>query len=409
MDAKVRAQYENAMAKLRTQHKECSDRANAFEASGQKAEYEEWRRYLKRTIDDFNKLKKGLADKLPSMPPVEAVARNFQISLVDETIKDNQLVVEVCTLKNIKLPSGYRSINGFIEFKMEPKFGEGHTRASEGSTQIDWKGQKILTFDNKRQKSVERNFKMGKFHADLVTKNWLGRATVLGSGMVRIKGLLDENSITEICKIKDNNGDKVGDLEVNFRIRKPITGAGETKIVELRHYIIGDLPSPPKAQVQPPEPRAKPATQQPSQKAAAPQPSSNAANQPSTNPKGKRTEMTLEEALEDPLNPDLYVSGQVMQNEIENLTSQIATASGDKKEDLEFRLDGIQTNLQMLGVQIQSGILSLPDYLEKVKKAVEFDKKLALMLKKSDRKAEAVLVFRRYKAMASEVQAAEQM
>ena len=47
-----------------------------------------------------------------------------------------------------------------------------------------------------------------------------------------------------IFKIKDNNGDKLGDLEVNFRIRKPITGAGETKIVELRHYIIGDLPSP---------------------------------------------------------------------------------------------------------------------------------------------------------------------
>lgn len=60
----------------------------------------------------------------------------------------------------------------------------------------------------------------------------------------------------------------------------------------------------------------------------------------------------------------------------------------------------------MLEIEMQSGQLTLPLYLERILPRLAADKKLALHFKKEARKSDAARVFRRYKAMSKEVQGA---
>jgi hypothetical protein len=64
--------------------------------------------------------------------------------------------------------------------------------------------------------------------------------------------------------------------------------------------------------------------------------------------------------------------------------------------------------MQVLMVQVQSGKLSMPAYLQRLRERITADKALAVKLKKRGRVKEAILVFNgRVKVMQAEVTGAE--
>eukprot|EP00163_Fabomonas_tropica_P009412 TRINITY_DN1921_c0_g2_i6.p1 TRINITY_DN1921_c0_g2~~TRINITY_DN1921_c0_g2_i6.p1 ORF type:complete len:897 (+),score=257.89 TRINITY_DN1921_c0_g2_i6:375-3065(+) len=113
--------------------------------------------------------------------------------------------------------------------------------------------------------------------------------------------------------------------------------------------------------------------------------------------------------LDDPLNVDLIVSNNVLEQESEALALKLGqmAAKGRIPDDLQDRKTAIDLKMQLLVIEVQTGKLTMPGYLERVKKAMLVDKKLAIQLNKMGKKQLAYQVLQRVKTMKAEVEEAE--
>ena len=107
--------------------------------------------------------------------------------------------------------------------------------------------------------------------------------------------------------------------------------------------------------------------------------------------------------VEDPLSVELIESFECMTAEIERLQSEIESKGGKQCEELRERMQALMTNKNVLEIQVSSGIVELPEYTAKIKKAMIVDLALAKYLKSKGRNQEMAHVFRRYKMMKKEI------
>jgi hypothetical protein len=153
-----------------------------------------------------------------------------------------------------------------------------------------------------------------------------------------------------------------------------------------------------------PQPVVTSATPQPivSQPLPSPPPSSQPAeanrvdnkdNENKAKPKPKVDFSTLtDEEKNDPFSPSIIRSNKALEQDIEEETAKLATASGDDRLNCQIRLDGLNMQMGRLISAVQDETLSIPIYIEMLQRQVERDKKLALYFSTlpCDHDAEAV-------------------
>ena len=114
--------------------------------------------------------------------------------------------------------------------------------------------------------------------------------------------------------------------------------------------------------------------------------------------------------LEDAGGIDNICSNDVLEWEAEQVSRQLQahTSRGlAEPEDLLDRKIQIELKMQLLITEIQSGVLELPAYVERLKQQIERDKALALKLKRGNRKEDALVVMNRIKIMKAEIESAD--
>lgn len=83
---------------------------------------------------------------------------------------------------------------------------------------------------------------------------------------------------------------------------------------------------------------------------------------------------------------DNIVSNMVMEHELGLVNAGIATKQTTKsKEDLMDRKQALEIKMNMLVIQVQTGMLDMNTYLENVQKRMENDRRLAIIFKKHNR------------------------
>jgi hypothetical protein len=101
---------------------------------------------------------------------------------------------------------------------------------------------------------------------------------------------------------------------------------------------------------------------------------------------------------------DTIVSNMVMEHEMGLVKAGIASKLPAKtKEDLMDRKQALEIKMNMLVIQVQTGILDMDTYLENVQKRMEADRRLALIFKKHNRLDLAKAALVRKKIMQDEL------
>ncbi|KAG0255113.1 Coiled-coil and C2 domain-containing protein 1B [Actinomortierella ambigua] len=108
---------------------------------------------------------------------------------------------------------------------------------------------------------------------------------------------------------------------------------------------------------------------------------------------------------------DLLVSNNVLESEIELAKQGIKTATAAGKteqvDEYQDRLMQLEVKMQLLVVQVQSGLLTMDQYCARVKARMEKDKALALFFKKRQMILEAKKALGRLKIMQAEMKEVE--
>lgn len=246
----------------------------------------------------------------------------------------------------------------------------------------------------------------------------------MAEGMVKLKPLLEEAALRQSVELKTNNerSKKVADLEIAIRLRTPVLGEGRT-VITRKWMKITQFPTVPVVQ-RPVAVAQKPLTQQsavrPQSQSVTAKPTPSSTANPTAShkkqaasivaaPPKQQKAMDLPkpltpEMVEDPLSVELIESFECMTAEIERIQGEIQRRGGKQCEDLKDRMQALMTNKNVLEIQVSSGIIELPDYTKKIKKAMITDMVLAKYLNSQNRKQEAGLVFRRYKMMKKEIE-----
>jgi hypothetical protein len=105
---------------------------------------------------------------------------------------------------------------------------------------------------------------------------------------------------------------------------------------------------------------------------------------------------------------DNLVSNMVMEHELGLVNASIASKQSAKvKEDLMDRKQAIEIKMNMLVIQVQTGILDMNTYLDSVQKRMDQDRRLALIFKKHNRLDLAKSALVRKKIMQDELDEAK--
>ena len=103
---------------------------------------------------------------------------------------------------------------------------------------------------------------------------------------------------------------------------------------------------------------------------------------------------------------DNIVSNMVMEHEMGLVNVGLANKSNKNKEDLMDRKQDIEIKMNMLVIQVQTGMLDMNTYLDNVQKRMDADRRLALIFKKHNRLDLAKAALTRKKIMQDELEEA---
>lgn len=282
----------------------------------------------------------------------------------------------------------------------------------------------VQTFYFRRRGAVENMFKRKKATFEIVLHRGFFQSNVtIASARLPLAGLLHTGTIGGDLSLTDVDGRKCvgGTLRVKVSLRKPICGA-EVITETTRELQIGPWPDAiaPHVPVAP----AAPADPVPAQAesvrlpdsamdtgsvsvapaTAAENPTSSSASGQSSSESGGAFSALSEAEKEDPFNVNLLMSNDVLEAEIESCQAELKTAkSEDDRQEINLRLMLLTGRLSVLVSQVQSGKITLPQYVEALNARIAQDKVLAVYCSKNDRKPEALRLMKRIKIMETEV------
>ena len=99
----------------------------------------------------------------------------------------------------------------------------------------------------------------------------------------------------------------------------------------------------------------------------------------------------------------------VLEHEVKLVNAGLASkaSSAKAKEDLMDRKQALEIKMNMLVIQVQTGLLDMETYLANVQKRMEADRRLAILFKKHNRLDLAKAALARKKIMQDEVDEAK--
>lgn len=100
---------------------------------------------------------------------------------------------------------------------------------------------------------------------------------------------------------------------------------------------------------------------------------------------------------------DSIVSNMVLEHEMSLINAALASPQSKNKDDLMDRKQALEIKMNMLIIQVQTGILDMETYLNDVEKRIEQDRRLALVFKKHNRLDLAKSALTRKKIMQDEL------
>ncbi|KAI8048143.1 uncharacterized protein B0P05DRAFT_592345 [Gilbertella persicaria] len=255
------------------------------------------------------------------------------------------------------------------------------------------------------------------------------RPVSLGKITIPMDKLLTKTSISDTFDLLDSSRKKTGGkIEVQINLREPLTGEDIVKRSE--RWLVLDVPGSNASRLMseaglttggPYVPSGSGTTQPQvaetsgqNSPVADPKPET-PLQQPSdliseTNNQAKpiANDSELEAAEEEFNNVDNIVSNMVLEHELKIVNANLVTKQSAKiKEDLMDRKQALEIKMNMLVIQVQTGILDMDTYLENVQKRMEADRRLALIFKKYNRLDLAKAALARKKIMQDEVEEAK--
>jgi hypothetical protein len=209
-----------------------------------------------------------------------------------------------------------------------------------------------------------------------------------------------------------------GKLQVSLRLKTPLLGTDKIKHEErwlfLNHTRTSSTTTPVASTATKVE-TVRPVTATPLSK---PSPPATAATATSTNSSAVKSSLEPTTAytqddsqlvilLQEFDNVDNIVSNMVLEAEQEQIQTQLQAKPANSAE-LRDRLQNVQIKLNMLVLQVQTGTLTLPAYIQNVRKSIEQTKRQALQFKRFNQMGKAREAMNRLKIMQQEVAEVEQ-
>ena len=161
-----------------------------------------------------------------------------------------------------------------------------------------------------------------------------------------------------------------GKLQIKLRVRTPLVEKQYRKVTSSK-LVVGAYP---------------PIVEEPSGQDPLPSVAKEAPPPPPTTAPLKRSLSTQLKAADDPHSVELIVSYDVMTGELETVVNALQSCQiSEERETLELRQQALELKKQMLEIEMQSGTLTLPIYLDRLRAKIQEDRSLAVLLSKQGR------------------------
>ena len=370
---------------------------------------------------------------------------NKEKRIEDITLSDDEIKVSIDSIKNIEsILQPYSSKNISITYSVgiiKDSSSTSTTNSASGTTeyttkQIRYKSnERIGEFNEesiyqfrRKGSTIESQFSRKKASFDVVLHRGMFQSNVIiGTIKLSLAGLLTKCKIGGELPLMDPSGKKAvgGVLQVNLSLRRPISSP-EVEIETERELVIGEWPAILDGPITNPLPTTTPTTPAAAAVVASiPQTNDTSNNQANVIATTTSTTTlvaappqitstvdfsTLSELeKEDPLNVNFLVSNDVLEATITSTeTAMKSSRDPDEISDLQIKLMMLQGKLAVLVNQVQTEVLTIEDYLQKLKERIEDDKKLAVYCNQTNRKSEAIQIMKRIKIMQNEIKSAEE-
>ncbi|CDS07845.1 hypothetical protein LRAMOSA01794 [Lichtheimia ramosa] len=262
------------------------------------------------------------------------------------------------------------------------------------------------------------------------------RPLSLGKVSLPLETLLNKCSISGAFDLIDSNRRKTGGkLEIQLNLREPLSGEDIVRRAE-RWLVIDEFgqdtssllassgltPIPYQSQQTlaespstiTPAPGGTPSAAAAAAAAAEPPstetmiPSEEKTKKQTSSKQQPETNAELEQAEEEYNSVDHIVSNMVLEHELSLVNNALAgKLSAQAKEELMDRKQALDIKMNMLVIQVQTGLLDMDTYLQNTRKRLERDRQLALIFKKHNRLDIAKGALTRKKIMQDEIEEAE--
>lgn len=278
-----------------------------------------------------------------------------------------------------------------------------------------WNFKVIVPF--KRSRSLHNLLERKKILFEIVLQRgvFYGGDITLGVVSLPLVDLLTKTNAggDSLPLTKEGRGRSVGGiLSAYAKLRTPVDGP-EVRITEERRLVLSPWPDTVSAQTTTNPDNIDSNTKdeieahEPSSISApivAPNPAPNTAGSESE----KFSKFLTELELQDPFNPDLLQSNDVMDAELESIKDSLSRCRDpDEQFNLNFRYELIERNLNILVMRVQNESISLDDYLEIVRERLKRDQFMALHFKNAGDTGIALAIMKRIKIMTEELKNAE--
>ncbi|CAO0794104.1 unnamed protein product [Mucor circinelloides] len=370
----------------------------------------------------------------PNIPPLHYEQVDYTYKNLLDTIPDNMMEFKI--IKAISLPTLDISTNlePFVTYDFggwppentaQAAMNKGETPVVSGiNPEFDFTIQIPISRTNRLfQRYVQRKKLTIEVFHNKYTYGLFRRPVSLGKVIIPMDRLLTKSSIAGVFDLLDGSRKKTGGkIDIQVNLREPLTGEDIAKRSErwlvldafgstvseclsLAHLTVGGPQRPPSSS--PRVEQVDPGTSNtPEETSATPQPIAPVEKQQATQPEQSNApdNSELEAAEEEFNNVDSIVSNMVMEHELNLVNSNLASKSGkQQKDDLQDRKQALEIKMNMLVIQVQTGILDMDTYLENVQKRMDADRRLAIVFKKHNRLDLAKAALVRKKIMQDEL------
>ncbi len=359
----------------------------------------------KKLSKDLKQLREKL--KIPGQPAPVFHMEDY-IKEVSQKNKDVTPNVIEFTIVGGKSPS-QKKMNAFVKFDMgfpTPQMNVGTTvesKIKKAGGEWVWNHTQNFPVIRKRAKRLERK----KISLEIWENPGLFRsARVIGYATVPLAGVLSKCTQVIRCNIRRDIKRKAqeigGSIVVRLRVHEPFINK-EVVTVPCKRLVIDKYPS---LELFEKSPESKSDTQFSASMVHKKEQTIKkiiiTENSQISMPKNDTKSTSLDDI--DPFDLSIIKSYAVLEYELEYAEqAQKSCKSTDVRDALHMRIAIIKTNIQVIESQYENGTMDPQEYVSKVGESIKSDTKLAIRLRDTGRKNEAIRVLKRVKIMKQEL------